>query len=210
MPARRSARCPSRPRSASLRTGATYHYRLVASSDAGTSRSPDQTVALVSVPSVVTNPAGSIGTSTARLNGSVNPAGQSTTYYFEYGTTTELRVEDGRRERRLVELGAERLRVDLGPRPRDDVPLPPRRLERIRDDARRRSELRHLRTADRPDGLGLERDDLNGATVTGAVNPQGRSTNWYFDYGTTTTYGSKTAVKNAGSGYHGRRPRPST
>ena len=39
-----------------------------------------------------------------------------------------------------VELGAERLRVDLGPRPGDDVPLPPRRLERIRDDARRRSD----------------------------------------------------------------------
>src|SRR2546427_10802314 len=38
------------------------------------------------------------------------------------------------------------------------------------------------------------------ASVTGTVNPNGQATSWYFEYGTTTGYGSKTPVRNAGSG----------
>jgi hypothetical protein len=36
--------------------------------------------------------------------------------------------------------------------------------------------------------------------VTGTVNPQGLATTYLFDYGKTTSYGSKTASKSAGSG----------
>ena len=38
------------------------------------------------------------------------------------------------------------------------------------------------------------------AKVTGTVVPGGQSTTWYVEYGTTTSYGSKTASVNAGSG----------
>src|SRR5438874_1038497 len=38
------------------------------------------------------------------------------------------------------------------------------------------------------------------ATVTGTVNPGGVSTTWYVEYGTSTTYGSKTASSGAGAG----------
>src|SRR5437773_6715901 len=38
------------------------------------------------------------------------------------------------------------------------------------------------------------------ATVTGTVNPNGQATNRYFEYGTTTSYGSKTASVGVGSG----------
>jgi hypothetical protein len=41
-----------------------------------------------SAPAVVTNAASAIGTTTATLNGTVNPNGASTTYQFEYGLTT--------------------------------------------------------------------------------------------------------------------------
>src|SRR5207249_489411 len=37
-------------------------------------------------------------------------------------------------------------------------------------------------------------------TVAGTVNPQGLATTYSFEYGKTTSYGSKTASKNAGSG----------
>ena len=37
-------------------------------------------------------------------------------------------------------------------------------------------------------------------TATGTVNPGGRSTSWYFEFGTTTSYGKKTSSKSAGSG----------
>src|SRR5262249_48605610 len=39
-----------------------------------------------------------------------------------------------------------------------------------------------------------------GITLTGSLNPNARSTNWYFEYGMTTGYGSRTATRNAGSG----------
>ena len=40
----------------------------------------------------------------------------------------------------------------------------------------------------------------NWATAVGSVNPLGRATTWYVEYGTTTSYGAKTATKSAGSG----------
>ncbi len=43
-----------------------------------------------------------------------------------------------------------------------------------------------------------ERTD--SATLNGTVNPNGYTTTYYFEYGTTTSYGSTTAQKDAGSG----------
>jgi uncharacterized repeat protein (TIGR03803 family) len=37
-------------------------------------------------------------------------------------------------------------------------------------------------------------------TLDGTVNPLGSSTDWYFEYGTTTAYGSQTVTQNAGAG----------
>ena len=38
------------------------------------------------------------------------------------------------------------------------------------------------------------------ATVSGAVNPNGTATTWYVEYGTSTSYGSKTSSTSAGAG----------
>src|SRR4029077_14860433 len=40
----------------------------------------------------------------------------------------------------------------------------------------------------------------SSATVSGTVNPNGIDTNYYFQYGTTTAYGSNTASTDAGAG----------
>jgi hypothetical protein len=44
-----------------------------------------------------------------------------------------------------------------------------------------------------------------GATLNGSVTPNGNATTYYFEYGPTNTYGTKTAVVNAGSG-NARQP----
>ncbi len=44
--------------------------------------------AAASAPTVTTGSPSDLGQSSATLSGTVNPNGQSTTYYFEYGTTT--------------------------------------------------------------------------------------------------------------------------
>src|SRR5439155_6305765 len=71
-----------------LSAGEVYHYRLVATSDAGTTRGSDATFAAAGRPAVVTGSASGVGPTTATLGGSVDPQGQSTTWYFEYGTST--------------------------------------------------------------------------------------------------------------------------
>jgi len=40
----------------------------------------------------------------------------------------------------------------------------------------------------------------NSATLNGTVNPNGVSTTYYFEYGTTTSYGTSTTSTSAGSG----------
>jgi hypothetical protein len=73
---------------ASLRPGRLYHFRLVATSDAGTSRGADRTFSTAGPPTVVTGPASSLTHRSARLNGTVGPNGLATTWYFEYGRST--------------------------------------------------------------------------------------------------------------------------
>src|SRR3954452_2675159 len=43
----------------------------------------------------------------------------------------------------------------------------------------------------------------SSATATETVNPGGQSTTWYFEYGTSTSYGSKSATSSAGNGTAG-------
>src|SRR5579863_5398512 len=40
----------------------------------------------------------------------------------------------------------------------------------------------------------------SSATLTGTVNPNGQATTYYFEYGTTTSYGTQTSPANVGSG----------
>src|SRR5689334_8096702 len=70
-----------------LKANTTYHYRLVAASSQGTTDGADRsfTTAKLPAPAVTTQAASSITPTSARLNGSVGPNGQETTYHFEYG-----------------------------------------------------------------------------------------------------------------------------
>ena len=42
------------------------------------------------------------------------------------------------------------------------------------------------------------------ARLRGSVNPKGHPTTWYFEYGKTTSYGSKTTNSDADNGTKGR------
>jgi len=73
----------------SLILNTTYHYRLVATSNYGTSYGNDITfVTALPLPTATTNNATNVSYTTATINGSVNANGNSTTITFEYGTTT--------------------------------------------------------------------------------------------------------------------------
>jgi hypothetical protein len=75
----------------SLIPSTTYHFRVVASNSAGTTLGSDKaftTLTATGPPVVTTNSATNITTSSATLNGSLDPHGLTTTVYFQYGTTT--------------------------------------------------------------------------------------------------------------------------
>jgi plastocyanin len=84
----------SRPVSAnigSLMANHTYHFRIVASNVDGTRMGADRgftTLTMTGPPVVITNPASNVTASAARLNGSMDPHGLTTTVHFQYGTTT--------------------------------------------------------------------------------------------------------------------------
>jgi hypothetical protein len=68
-----------------------YHFRIVATNGGGTSFGSDRTFTTLSAtgpPVVTTNPATNVTTSSARLNGSLDPHGSATTVYFQWGATT--------------------------------------------------------------------------------------------------------------------------
>lgn len=75
-----------------LTSDTTYHVRLVATNPAGVTRSTDRTfrtAAPTRAPGASTSSATAVRADSALLRGSLDPRGQSTTYRFEYGTTTK-------------------------------------------------------------------------------------------------------------------------
>jgi hypothetical protein len=74
-----------------LTASTTYHYRIVATNSFGTRYGGDRTFITLPPtgrPVVTTDPASLITSFSARVNGSVDPHGLTTTVYFQYGTTT--------------------------------------------------------------------------------------------------------------------------
>lgn len=77
-----------------LTAGTTYHYRLVATNAAGTSRGADKTFVSTGspkAPSATTLAQVAVTATGATLVGRVNPGGQATNYFFQYGTSTSYR-----------------------------------------------------------------------------------------------------------------------
>ncbi len=180
-----------------LQSGQTYHFRLVATSGSVTTPGDDQTFKAAGGPVATTKAASSVTSSAAKLNGSVNPNGQATTWYFQYGTSTgygsQTPTENAGSGTSTTNVSASISGLAPG--------------------------LYHFRlVATNPSGTALGADMTFGgsppavqtgtaqgaaatsATLTGSVNPEGRASNWWFEYGTTTGYGSKTASKSVGSG----------
>jgi hypothetical protein len=78
----------------SLSTATTYHFRVVATSDGGTTQGSDQTFRTASAPATPARPGVATGgvkdvsLNAATLTASVDPNSASTSYRFQYGLTT--------------------------------------------------------------------------------------------------------------------------
>jgi hypothetical protein len=70
---------------ASLKAGASYHYRVVAENEAGRAYGEDRTFTTVSPAPVDATFVTGVSASEATLHARINPLGHDTRYYFQYG-----------------------------------------------------------------------------------------------------------------------------
>jgi hypothetical protein len=186
-----------------LARGRLYHYRLVASSDAGTARGADRTFSTTGAPAAVTNPATSITPTSARLNGTVTPNGLSTSWYFQYGTSTGY---GSRTSSHSASSGTNPVAVSASLSGLRAATIYHFRLVATNSLGTTLGGDQSFSTSVPPIvRSGPVRDvSVSSATATGTVDPRGRSTSWWFEYGTTTSYGSRTSARSAGSGFGDR------
>lgn len=146
-----------------------------------------------SSPTVVTSKATHVGQTSAVLNGTVNPNGSSTTYFFQWGLSTSYGVNG---KEHSAGSGAKPVSVhDTASN------LIPGTVYHYRLVATSRFGTtagadRTFKTAGNPppDVATGPATNLsqNGATLTGVVNPRGQKTTWLFQVGQTTSYGVQT------------------
>ncbi len=181
-----------------LQVGRTYHFRIVASSDGGTTTGKDSTFATSSAPGVATGDVASVAPTTATLKGSVTPNGLATTWWFEYGTTTGYGSKTGSQNAgagtsaRAVSVGIKSLKV---------ATTYHYRLVAQNSSGKTVGEDRTFSTVGPPAAQtgATQNAGPDYAVVTGSVDTRGRSTTWWFEYGTSTAYGHTTVAKSAGS-----------
>lgn len=156
-------------------------------------------------PLVETKPATTITKSEATLNGTVDPNGAETTYHFEYGTSTsygkstaEVYVGSGTTSVEELQKVASLL-ANQG----YDFRIVAKNSNGTTDGANEKFTTSGPKVP-LAETLGAsavtETGGFAGATLNGVVNPNGVETKYYFQYGTTISYGKETAAVSAGAG----------
>jgi hypothetical protein len=182
-----------------LQGSRTYHYRLVASSAGGTSTGADVTFSTGSAPGVATTAASSIAATSARLNGTVNPNGQSTSWYFEYGSSTAYGLKTPSHS---AGSGTKAVGESASVGSLLAGTTYHFRLVATNGSGTSYGTDVSFVTLGVPVAQASAAQSVapTTAVLTGSVDPKGRSTSWYFDYGPTTAYGSKTPRQTIGAG----------
>jgi len=188
-----------------LQPGSTYHFRIIAINGDGTSVGSDQTftttgtaLAPSTPPTATTAVPTAIGQAGATLNGTFNPQGQATTFYFEYGPTGNYGFETNPQ----TAAGTSPIIATATISGLSSGATYHFRLVAISPGGVTLGSDATFTTTTPPTVTSGPATDVtnDGAVFNGTVNPEGQSTTYYFQYGTTTGYGLQTAPASAGSG----------
>jgi len=190
-----------------LTPGTTYDVQLVASNgsgvgDGGNVMFTTSGTAPTGAPTVVTTAATAIGSTTATLNGTVNPNGHATTYQFQYGTTLAYGSFTT-----LTSAGSGSSAVPVSA---TIGPLAAGTQYFFQLEATGNSTtvfgggqiFTTTSAAGSPIVVTTAATSVTGTTATlnGTVNPNGHATTYQFEYGTTLAYGTLIPVTPASAG----------
>jgi RHS repeat-associated protein len=154
-------------------------------------------------PSATTEAATSVGETTATLKGLVNPNGAEAKYQFEYGTTTSYGTKVPATAE-SVGSGTTNVAVSKAISGLTGNTTYHYRVSATNASGTTVGEDKTFTTPKPPTVIteSAYPPSETEAAVTGKINPNGLSTTYQYEYGTTTSYGSLTPVKpeSAGSG----------
>jgi plastocyanin len=176
-----------------------YHFRIVATNSAGTRFGGDRTFRTLTAtgpPVATTNPASLVASFSARLNALLNPHGLPTSFHFQYGTTPGYGLTTAPQSRTgnaFQAIGA------------NITGLTANTLYHFRVVASNAAGTTmgsdRTFTTLTPTGPPVVITNpatnvtISSGTLNGSLNPHGLTTTVFFQYGTTTNYGSATAMQ---------------
>lgn len=160
-------------------------------------------------PTATTEQASGVTETEATLNGSVNPEGQATEYFFKYGETTGYGSETSHKS---AGSGTTNVTVTTSPPITGLMPGRPYHFELVVTyESGKSTKLggdRTFTTLSPPGPPTAMTEEATGveetkATLNGTVNPDGKPTKSFFQWGTTESYGQTTPEVAAGENHSG-------
>jgi hypothetical protein len=157
-------------------------------------------------PSATTGSATSVTQAAATVTGTVDPQGMATTYRFEYGTSTSYGLQTAESDAGSG-TGAVDASANLSGLTTDTTYH--YRVVATNAAGIARGTDHTFKTSAAPGPPGASTGSARNITpvrarLTASVDPNGRATTYHFEYGTSTSYGKRTADGGAGSGQSAR------
>ncbi len=181
----------------SLSPGTTYYYQLIGTNSVGvTIGNLTSFTTSIAAPAVTTLAASGISATNATFNGTVNPNGAATTAYFEYGLTTNYGSFSATNS-----LAATNTALALSDSISNLAPATTYHFQLVAANAAGTTystdtSFTTAIAAPLATTLAASAISATNATLNGTVNPNGAATTAWFQYGSTTNYGSYSATNS--------------
>jgi hypothetical protein len=179
-----------------LTAGTTYNFRVYAEDSTGVSKAENLTfTTAAAVKDLETTAATDLEPTAATLNGSLDPDGIATEFSFEYGKTTAYGSSTPFEPVGTMVPGATPVSEGI-------TGLEAGETYHFRVLAKNSfgttvGEDRTFKAAQAPSLIGVSSENVaaTSADLTAVINPNGFATDYFFEYGTTSNYGSKAPLE---------------
>jgi DNA-binding beta-propeller fold protein YncE len=177
-----------------LLAGTEYHFRLKAANAGGSNTSSDETFTTPpAVDALSTGPAEDVTPNTAKLTGSLSPDGADTHYYFQYGTEETFGSTSPALPGSDAGSASGSVSATTGLTGLAASTTYQYRLVGVNSFGATYGQEKSFTTSPAVEGLstGPAQDvAAGGAKLTGSLSPDGTDAHYYFEYGSTASYGS--------------------